>query len=52
MENIKINETVCEFCGQVLLPGQECSCVDAEIHRKKQNAYDRAVEKIENLVPD
>ena len=35
MKNVELKETVCEFCGQVLLPEQECSCVDAEIHRKK-----------------
>ncbi len=52
MENIEKKETVCEFCGQVLLLEQECSCVDAKIHRKKQNAYDEAVEEIQNLVPD
>ena len=40
----------CQFCGQVLLGGQECDCADAVIHRAKKSAYDEAINEIKELV--
>lgn len=36
MSNVKLKETVCEFCGQVLMPGQECDCAGAVIDKQKK----------------
>lgn len=34
--DLSIKENICEYCGQALMPGEECNCPDAERERAKQ----------------
>lgn len=42
-------ENVCEFCGQVLLDGRECSCSDAKEKRETERQIANAKKVIKDV---
>lgn len=41
-----MENNVCKFCGQVLLPGDKCNCVEAQLQEQKEIAFNNAVDEI------
>lgn len=42
-------ETSCQFCGQILLNGDECTCTGAKMYRRIQDQIERAVLAINEI---
>jgi len=42
-------ENICEFCGQIVLPGETCKCPDAERERAKQQQAQEAKQSIKDI---
>lgn len=42
----------CMFCGQTILPGEECKCTEAKIDRAKKKQFKDAILKIEIMFND
>lgn len=47
--DLSIKENICEYCGQVLMPGKECNCPDAEHERAKQQQAEDAKSSIADI---
>ena len=43
------NNCICQFCGQVLLPGKECDCPQAMREQKIKDQVRRAKEEIDSI---
>lgn len=47
-ENREVND-ICNYCGQVLMPGTECDCPGAVQERKKEYQIIRAKQAIDEI---